>query len=152
MEEPQLTEEQMEDAIEEARDEQEDQMEDQGELTQEMQELYGAPTPEERHNQWTLLMGALRSDDTVRTTYLSKSELGMPLFSVRFLLDMKALCLHYKAERIALYFFNKIQNITSSGMSNEGFTMHLNVTQRREATKRRIKEVRDGKNTSKAKF
>lgn len=39
--------------------------------------------------------------------------------------------------KIAEYWNQKILNITNSGMSYEGFTMGLNVTQKREKLRRR---------------
>jgi len=141
MEEPtELTSEELEELQEDMEDDAEDKQEDSMEMSQEMQEAYGSPMPEERHNQWTILNRALGEEDTVRTTFLTENELGRPLFSVRFMLDMADLAGFYNAPRVQRYFNDKIQNITGSGMSNKGFTMHLNVTQRREATKRRIRE------------
>jgi hypothetical protein len=133
----------------------EESTEDDQELRQELQEEYGSPIPEEKHNQWTTINTALRNPDTVRTTFLSESELGRPLFSVRFLLDMQDCAIYslnnelesmgFEAKSsnlIANYFWEKVQNITSSGMSNKGFTMNLNVTQRKDTTRKRIREVK----------
>ncbi len=115
---------------------------------QELAEIYGSPEPEEKHNQHTFLSNAVKAKDTVRTTFLSESELGRPLFSVRFLLDMEDVSRHYLDifaiqcggnNRIADYFLNKVQNITDSGMSNKGFSMNLNVTRKMDTTRTRVK-------------
>ncbi|KKL24347.1 hypothetical protein LCGC14_2416190, partial [marine sediment metagenome] len=87
-------------------------------------------------------------DDTLRTTYLTEGELGRPLFTVRFLLDMEDIAKYYidplseelKIDnRIAKYFWEKIQNITSSGMSNLGFGPLLSVTKRMDITRKKVK-------------
>lgn len=145
----------------EMEDEQEDMMEDNMEMNQDLQEQYGYPTPEPKFNQHVFLnKAAFESEDTIRTTYLSEWELGRPTFTVRFLLDL------YKMAEfelipptfenskvkpynfIATYFKEKIQNITHSGMSNKGFAMNLNVTQRRDVTKKRDRNTSGLKNQS----
>ncbi len=156
--EPQYTEEELqalEDAQEEAQAEATvDSEEARQELSEEMQELYGAPEPEEVLNQHAYLDRAtFKSGDTVRTTLLTEQELGRPLFNVRFLMDLKDLSKHYfdpiikelgfdieKDNRIATYFEEKIQNITGSGMSRDGFAMNLNVTKKLDATRKRYRE------------
>lgn len=143
--------EEMEDAQEEQR---EDQLEDQLGLTDEYKEAYPSPEPEEKQNQHSFLhKAAFSSNDTVRTTWLSESELGRPLFNIRFLLDMHDISKYYidslidilgldktQDNRIANYFWEKTQNITASGMSNKGFAMNLNVTRKMDTIRKRIKE------------
>ncbi len=139
-------------AMEDYQDEQswegqQNQMED----SAEWQDAYGSPEPDEQQNAHTFIHKAtFDSDDTVRTTWLSESELGRPLFSVRFLLDMEDISKFYidplakrmKVEnRIADYFANKIQNTTDSGMSNKGFAMNLNVTRKMDTTRRKVKDI-----------
>lgn len=145
-----LMQEMMED---EQLDQLEEQEQDRFENLNQMQDAFGAPEPEEKINQHAFLnKAAFMSPDTVRTTFLSESELGRPLFSVRFLLDMHDISKHYidnmaeelgfsknKDNKIAIYFWEKVQNITASGMSYKGFTMNLNVTKRMEATRRRFR-------------
>ena len=147
---PEVTEEMLE-ALEEAE---EDKMiegeEDRIQRTQDIQEAYGYPTPDEKHNQHTFLSKAVESDNTIRVTYLDKEELGRPLFSVRFLLDMEDVAKHYLdsiAEKlkgtntISTYFLMKALNITDSGMSKEGFAMNLNVTKKMDTTRRKLSEA-----------
>ncbi len=150
-----LSDEQLVEMQEDLEDADEDKMEDQVELSQDMQELYGAPTESQQHNQHTFIhKAAFDSRDTIRTTYLSKDELGRPLFSVRFLLDLHKIASYYldpilaelkldpkKYNGIANYFWQKNQNITNSGMSNEGFSMNLNVTQKKDMVRRRIRTI-----------
>jgi len=146
-----------EEDIEDLEETQEESMldseEDRMNLSEEMQHLYGSPEPEEVLNQHAFLDKAtFKSNDTVRTTLLTDPELGRPLFSVRFLMDLKDLAKHYfddmltnlgmkpeKDNKIAIYFENKIQNITESGMSRDGFAMNLNVTKKMDATRTKIK-------------
>ena len=153
-----LSEDEMEVLKEVADDQKEDEMEDQMDMSSEMQEAYGYPQQEEKHNAHTFLSkAAFSSNDTVKTTYLSEWELGRPLFSVRFLSDLHDLSKHYlddifldlglipeENNKIAKYFWEKIQNITNSGMSNKGFTMNLNVTQKKDMVRKRIRTTANG--------
>lgn len=156
-----------EEMIEEMRDEQqEDSLENSEDLTLEqlgIHDGYGAPEPEERHNQYTFLHRAAYGEgDTVRTTHLNEFELGKPLLSVRTLLDLHHISRFYldelfhnmnldpnKENKIATYFYNKTQNITSSGMSKDGFTMNLNSTKRMDIQRKRIKDYSQLENSNK---
>ena len=147
--EEKVTPEEIEEYQEDQKIEGEETEEDRMMTQQELAEAYGSPEPEEKQNQHSFLhKAAFLSGDTVRTTFLSESELGRPLFSVRFLLDMEDVSIHYldgfaeKCEgtnRIAIYFRNKVLNITDSGMSNKGFAMNLNVTRKMDTTRTRVK-------------
>ncbi len=148
MYEEQITPEEIEEYQEEQKVEGEESDEDRQAAQQVFAEAYGSPEPEEKHNQHTFLSNAIKAKDTVRTTFLSDQELGRPLFSVRFLLDMEDVSRHYLDifadgcggnNRIADYFLNKVQNITDSGMSNKGFAMNLNVTRKMDTTRTRVK-------------
>ena len=130
-----------EDEVEEFEEEDYDDKEDSLQDQQDLLEEYGAPELEEKHNPHTIISKALEKQDTVRTTFLTESELGRPLFSVRFLSDLHDDALRHKLHRISGYYWEKIQNITSSGMSNKGFVMNLNVTQKRDTTRKRVREI-----------
>jgi hypothetical protein len=148
-----------EDMLEQMELEQEDQVQDTYEdnlLTQqEYQEAYPMQEPEEKQSAHSFLhKAAFQSMDTVRTTFLQQEELGKPLFSVRFLMDMEDISNYYvnpilkkyelvnkETNRISDYFWNKVQNITASGMSNKGFSMNLNVTRKMDSTRNRIKNI-----------
>lgn len=120
---------------------------------QELMEAYGSPEPDERQNAHTFIhKAAFNSNDTVRTTFLNEWELGRPIFSIRFLMDMEDISIYYlapllkklkldpeKHNSIAAYFREKIKNITDSGMSNKGFAMNLNVTRKMDSTRERLK-------------
>lgn len=139
-------------------DDNEEQIEDDSETRQEFQDDYPAPEPEEKINQWSIIDKATKAPNTLRTTFLDPWELGKPIFSVRFYqtyYDLSRLYLDpmIKAKGrdprtenlVADYFYNKVQNITNSGMSNKGFTMNLNVTHKRDTTRKRVREVtKDG--------
>ena len=146
--EEQITPEEIEEYQEEQKVEGEESDEDRLAAQQEFGEAYGSPEPEEKHNQHTFLSNAIKAKDTVRTTFLSDQELGRPLFSVRFLLDMEDIARYYIDpiakdldidNGIAIYFWEKIQNITSSGMSNQGFAPLLSVTKRMDITRKKMK-------------
>lgn len=127
---------------------------DRMELGKEYQEGYEEPQADERQNQHSFLhKAAFDAGDTVKTTFLTQEELGRPLFSVRFLLKLKTIARHYidplcteleldphKDNKIAIYFQDETENISSSGMSNEGFAMNLNVTKKMDAVRRRIRD------------
>lgn len=119
-------------------------------------EGYPAPEPDEKMNPHTFLhKAAFGTVDTTRTTFLSESELGRPLFSVRFMLKMEDVAKYYLDDictnldiqnKIANYFNADIQNTTDSGMSNKGFAMNLNVTRRMDTLRRkaRISNLKGG--------
>lgn len=149
MEEKPITEEELE-ALEEMQEEQmEDQAQDNFENSQELQEAYGAPEPEERQNQHSFLhKSAFGSEDTLKTTYLNEWELGRPMFNIRFLLDMEDiskfylddLCKKYESDnRVSNYFKQKIKNITDSGMSKDGFISNLNVTKKMDSMRSKVR-------------
>ena len=110
-----------------------------------------APEPEERMNAHTFLHKAVfDQQDTLKTTFLTEGELGRPDFSARFLLSIKTvaedlidpLARELGLENgIAHYFGEKVENITSSGLSNKGFSMNINVTRKMDATRKKVKEI-----------
>lgn len=140
-------------ALEELQEEEkEDNIQDDMEIRQEINDTYPVPEPEEQFNTHSFLhKAAFSSGNTVRTTFLSESELGRPLFNIRFLSDMEDIARHYvdpllskakmKPEEnlVAIYFWNKRENITESGMSNKGFAMNLNVTRKVDSTRKRVR-------------
>lgn len=128
----------------------EDEMEEQSEISQEVNEGYGSPEPEQRLSAHSFLHKAtFESSNTLRTTFLDTGELGRPLFTVRTLLDLKGYADHYlypmlislglnnDSNYISKYFQAKTGNVTDSGMSNKGFAMNLNVTQKKDLTKKK---------------
>ncbi len=127
-----------------------DQFDDQMQNQREWQEAYGSPEPEQQHNQHTFLANSLDFQEPEKVTWLGESELGRPLFNVRFLLDIEDIAHYYLDEEakklgvkneIAAYFREKIKNICDSGMSNKGFVQNLNVTRRMDSTRQRIKNL-----------
>lgn len=149
------TEEEMEEIQEMQEDMAEASQDDQREDSQEWNEAYGSPEPEEKHNQHTFLSNAVKAPDTVRVSYLDEHELGRPMFSVRFLLDMEDISKFYLDEmsieltkenetkpvfnNVANYFRQKILNITDSGMSKDGFAMNLNVTKKMDMLRKKVR-------------
>lgn len=148
-------EQQMMDEMQEAESEKmEDSTEDQMYSNKEFQEAYGVPEPEQQFNQHTFLANSLDRDASEKVTFLHESELGRPLFNVRFLLDIEDITKYYLDEiakklgvenEIAKYFREKINNVCSSGMSNKGFVQNLNVTRKMDTRKERIKNLQQGK-------
>ena len=152
-EEKPLTQEELEADQELQEDAADDAQEDQYENQQGFIEAYGSPEPEEKHNQHTFLSKSIEAKDTVRVTYLDEGELGRPMFSVRFLLDMEDISKLYLDDlakdlsddneivdnKVADYFRQKILNITDSGMSKEGFTALLNVTRKMDTVRKKVR-------------
>ncbi len=152
--EPQLTPEEVEELQEMQEDASDDTQEDQFANSQEFQEAYGSPEPEEKMNPSSFIHNAaFKSTDTLRTTFLTEWELGRPMFNVRFLLDMEDISKFYLDEmveelsdenkqmenKVADYFKQKIMNITDSGMSNEGFMANLNVTKKMDTVRKKVR-------------
>ncbi len=131
-------------------DNQQDTEEDRLLTQQEYNEGYGYPEEEKKHNQHEFLARSLIFDEPEKVTFMSPSELGIPLFNLRFLLDVEDIIKHYLDEmakdlgvenKIATYFRDKIINISSSGMSNNGFVQNLNVTKKMESTRQKIRNI-----------
>ncbi len=147
--EPQITDEELEEMQETQEDMGEDAQEEQLLNSQEFQEAYGSPEPEEKQNQHSFLhKSAFDTNDTVRITNLNEFELGKPMFSVRFLLDMEDISKFYLDKmakehdiinNISNYFRQKILNITDSGMSRDGFTALLNVTKKMDTVRKKVR-------------
>lgn len=127
-------------------EQQEQQMQNQSDY----QEGYGINDAEQSFNQHTFLANSIEFDEPEKVTFLGESELGRPLFNVRFLLDIEDISKYYIDDmakeykctnEIANYFRAKIANICSSGMSNKGFIQNLNVTRKMDSTKKRLKNL-----------
>ncbi len=152
-EEQPLTEEELEEYKQIQQDTADEAQEDQYDNQQELTEAYGSPEPEEKHNQHTFLSNSVKTPDTVRVTNLDEGELGRPMFSIRFLLDMEDISKLYLDDlanelseedkkvnnKVADYFRQKIINITDSGMSKDGFTALLNVTKKMDTVRRKVR-------------
>ena len=144
---PEMIEEQLADIDEEA---QEERMETDQELREELSDddidAYGYPKQAENLDNIKFLKDVSKSDDTIRTSLLTKGELGVPLFSVRFYLKLEQMTRLRGEEKygiIADYMRHKAFLTTDTGLSREGFLMGLAVTKRKETTKKRaIKEVK----------
>lgn len=116
-----------------------DDAERRNEVSQEVMEAYGSPVPEEKINQFKIFDKAIERRDTTRTTYLTKGELGKPLFSVRFYLNCYETAKSFNAPLIEKYFLKKAGVITNTGMSNEGFILKLSVSSNRTVKRTHVK-------------
>ncbi|KKN69588.1 hypothetical protein LCGC14_0438910 [marine sediment metagenome] len=114
----------------------------------EFEEAYGSPEPEPIFNKHAFIDKSLETLNPEKVTFLTTSELGRPLFNVRFLLDIEDICGYYLDDlfkkydvvnKISAYFREKINNISDSGLSNEGFIQTLNVTNKMDMTRKRVK-------------
>ncbi len=114
------------------------------------QEAYGVPEQEQQFNQHAFLANSLMFDSPEKVTFVNESELGRPLFNLRFLLDIEDICKYYldglstelgTQNQIAEYFRAKIVNICSSGMSHKGFVQNLNASKKIDVTRKRVREL-----------
>lgn len=139
-----------EEMLEDLKEEQlEEDNDDRNDLSKEDIEAYGYPEAEQKTGASEYLWeSAFKSKDTLRTTFLTEGELGRPLFTVRFLLDMVSIAKFYidpiatdldMENKIAHYFGEKRENVTSSGMSNQGFSPLLSVTKKMDITRKKTK-------------
>jgi len=87
----------------------------------------GYPQPEEEFDKFKFLTEVKEAQDTVKTTLLTKGELGVPLFSVRFYLtqELKTRLKGYNI--IGDYLRNKGIVTTDTGLSRDGFLMGLSL-------------------------
>lgn len=116
-----------------------DDAETRAEVNADAAEGYGYPQPEEKYNQFKIFSEAIKRKDTTRTTFLTKGELGRPLFSVRFYLHCYNLAKSFNSPSVMEYFGKKAGVITDSGMSNEGFILKLNVSSNRTVRRTHVK-------------
>ena len=147
-EEQPMTAEELQEYQEMQEDAADETQEDNFDNNQDFSEAYGSPEPEEKHNQHTFLSKAIEAENTVRLTHLNEFELGRPMFNIRFLLDMEDISKFYLDElakelgvdnKVSDYFKQKIQNITDSGMSKDGFAMNLNVTKKMDSIRQKVR-------------
>lgn len=131
--------------LDESQDQQEETMINQQEFQDSMM-----PEQEMPFNQHTFLANSLDQENPEKVTYLSESELGIPLFNMRFLQDIEDVSKHYLDDickehgvpnKIAQYFRAKIKNIADSGMSNKGFIQNMNVTKKVDMTRTRKRNL-----------
>ena len=149
MQEEELTPELLEEMEDLQRDQSDETREDGVIEDQNWRDAYGAPEPEEKFGQHAFLAKTLEFTDSERVTFLSESELGNPHFSVRFLLDLEDVSGFYLdtiaksigvENKIQQYFRDKINNICSSGMSNQGFIQNMNVSRRIDVTRKKVQD------------
>lgn len=145
-----LLQEQMMEEIENIQlDEAQDQQDEQMTNTQEFQDIM-VPEQETAFNQHTFIASSLDQENPEKITFLSESELGRPLFNMRFLQDIEDVCKHYLDDmcseysienKISKYFRAKIKNIADSGLSNKGFIQNMNVTRKVDMTRTRRRNL-----------
>lgn len=116
--------------------------------TQEFQEGYGAPEPEQAFNKHAFIFESLKEEHPEKITYLNESELGRPLFNMRFLLDIEDISKYYLDDllgkygiknKISAYFRDKIKNTADSGLSNQGFIQNMNITSKMDTLRKRVR-------------
>lgn len=148
MNEDETEEEMKEDLIEEDIEAQNELRE---ELSEEDAEAYGITEPEKQYDRFKFLTEVRELPDTIRTSFLSKQELGSPLFPVRFWLNLEILARLRGYKLVGDFLLKKALITTHSGLSKEGFLLNTAITNRREALRKksRIKQETGGENVKK---
>jgi len=127
------------DSIEDDMDLKEDLMEDE-------EAQPGVPQQDPYFDRMKFLTEVRDQPETVRTSYLTKEELGVPLFSVRFWLNLELIAAQKGYELLKLFLHNKTLATTHSGLSREGFLLNTAITKRRESARNRTKSIQEVKN------
>ena len=99
------------------------------------------PEQERLLDKYLFLNNVKESDNTIKTSYLTKTELGKPLFPVRFWMELATYAELKGYHIVKEYCISKAKNITDTGLSNEGFLLGLVVTKRRETAVKRKSPV-----------
>jgi len=131
-----------EEQAEEKKESEQELMED---LREEDAESYGVPEQARTFERFKFLTEVRDLPDTIRTSYLTKSELGFPLFSVRFWLNLKLLADLKEYNYLGDYLHNKALVTTHTGLSREGFLLNTAITKRKESKKHKLKPQEDDK-------
>jgi hypothetical protein len=147
----------IEDIEEEIELEKEEGLEDEQELRNDLSEdlseedagKYGVPDKEELYDRFKFLTEIRDLPDTIRTSNLSKGELGMPLFPVRFWLNLELYARIKGYDLLGAYLHEKAQTTTHTALSKEGFLVNSAITRRRETTRSRIKPKQEVKENAK---
>lgn len=146
-------------AIEEAEEQFEDELEDDAienyeadkDLREDVAEappgysdMYGAPSEQEQHNLHSFLTGVLKADDRIKTSFLTVPELGKPVFSVRFWLNIASYSKLKGFDLVHNYAIQKAKNTTDTGLSREGFIINTSVTQKKVRARHRYRTEKEG--------
>lgn len=132
--------------LDEAQDGQDESNLNQYEWGEAMGDGIGVPSPEKQYNQHAFISESLGQNSPEKITFLTQSELGNPLFNMRFLLDMEDICIYYlnklvkkynSRDLISPYFRAKIKNVADSGLSKEGFIQNMNISKRLDVKRTR---------------
>ena len=128
-------EDEIDDDKEEAVEEQQELMKD---LSEEDIEAYGSIESDKEYGLMKFLTEVRDIEDTTRTSYLTKSELGNPLFSVRFWENLKILAIMRKRPILAAFIQQKVLSTTTTGLSREGFLMNTTITRKKEKSRSKV--------------
>lgn len=123
-----------EEEIEEKREEEQELLED---MKEDDAGSYGLPEVEKNYEKFKFLTDVKESQDTVRTTFVTREELGRPLFSLRFYINLEKMARLKAYNLVADYLHHKAITTTDTGLSSEGFLMNLAVKKTTEKLKRK---------------
>lgn len=102
---------------------------------------YGYPQEEEKANIFNFFKRIITSNDTRRTSNLTKDELGMPEISVRGGLGLSLFCESLGMKGFADYFEKESLVTTDTSLSREGALINLAVTQKRTIDKKQAPNI-----------
>jgi len=145
-----MNDEELEDLKEEMQEEDlEEQQELREELSESDSEAYGVSEPERVYERFKFLTEVRDMPETIKTGYLTKPELGFPLFPVRFWLNLELIAALKKYQILRDYLHDKSTITTSSSLSRDGFLLNTAITRRKETKKQRTKSVQEVANAKK---
>lgn len=111
----------------------------------------GAPKPDPAFERYKFLTEARDNSETIRTSFVTKEELGVPLFSIRFWLDLELIATQKKLELLKRYLHGKALVTTDTGYSREGFFLNTSITRRRELARNKTKYSQEVSNAKQQK-
>ena len=96
---------------------------------------YGSPEPEKKDSNLKLFRDMIHSVDSRKIANLSHAELGGTTLGVRHQLEIALYCEAEGLDKLAGYFQQKAEIITSTSMSKQGWLGQLIVTQIKKESK-----------------
>jgi len=123
--------------IDTVEDEKEEQREEDSELMEDLREDeligYGSPQAEAVYERFKFLTEVRDNAETIKSSFLTKSELGTPLFSVRFWITQELKARAAGMDLLGDFLHLKAIGTTDTGLSREGFLINSAITKRKES-------------------
>lgn len=134
----------------EIEDEKADQIEEDNDLREDLIDSQpGVPQQDPSYERFKFLTEVREIPETIRTSYLTHAELGVPLFSVRFWMNLELIAAQKEYKYLKKFLHEKATVTTTSGLSREGFLMNTAITRRRESSRNKTKYSQEVENVKK---